>query len=226
MRSEARCFEFAGWGKYPIVGVGPMPKVFLMQHTLRHSPLGASGQEDSPSLNVVIAYEDFETAKQAKRTSDVLAENLRCECHFTNQMWKFGVLAHPKLREMAITDAAHADIIIVACRGGAELPAEVRSWLNQWMVSERRAMALVALFDCGAGDARNIRNYLAGLAEHTNTRFFAQPETSPGGEPLEEETSPESAQPQRENELSNPTLSTTAGAVQRDFGFSHWGINE
>jgi len=58
---------------------------------------------------VVIAYEDFETGKQAKRTFDFLAEQLKDECQFTNQMWKFDVLNIPKLREMAAKDAAGAE---------------------------------------------------------------------------------------------------------------------
>ena len=63
-----------------------------MRHTLTIPPLGSAERDSSPVFNVVIAYEDFETGKQAKKTYDFLAQNLGSDCHFTNQMWKFDVL--------------------------------------------------------------------------------------------------------------------------------------
>src|SRR5690348_11522751 len=104
-----------------------------MQHTLSFSPVAASGLEAGPAFNVVIAYEDFETGTHAKKTYDFLADTLGQDCHFTNQMWKFDVLSLPKLREIAVKDAVHADIIIISSHGD-ELPAHVQAWIESWLM--------------------------------------------------------------------------------------------
>src|SRR5437867_8328337 len=83
----------------------------VMERALTYVPL-PSDPEANPNLNIVIAYEDFETGKQAKKTCDFLAQNLSDHCQVSNQMWKFDVLGIPKLREMAATDAAQADVVI------------------------------------------------------------------------------------------------------------------
>src|ERR1700730_16057878 len=99
-----------------------------MQHMLSCPPLGAAGVDSQPVFNVVIAYEDFATGKQAKKTYDLLTENLGHDCQFNNQMWKFDVLGIPKLREMAAKDAVTADVIIISCRGGGHLPNPIKNW--------------------------------------------------------------------------------------------------
>ncbi len=119
-----------------------------MQYVLTSRLLGSSDLNASPTFNVVIAYEDFDTGKHARKTYDFLVENLGPQCHFTNQMWKFDVLRIPKLREMAANDAVLADLIIVSSHGGEELPGPVKAWLESWLAQKGNPIALVALFDC------------------------------------------------------------------------------
>src|SRR5215813_3713240 len=102
-------------------------------HTLSLPSLGSSDAEVNPALNVVITYEDLETGKRAMKTYDYLVEHLGDQCLFTNQMWKFDVLAVSKLKDIAAKDAAAADIIIVAAHKRNELPTEVKSWIQQWL---------------------------------------------------------------------------------------------
>ena len=111
-----------------------------MQNTLTFPPLKSAEREAAPAFNVVIAYEDFETGKNAKKTYDFLVEHLGHECEFNNQMWKFDVLALPKLKEIAARDAAEADIIIIAAHGTCELPSEVKSWIDRWLREKPRAI--------------------------------------------------------------------------------------
>src|ERR1700722_6813752 len=113
--------------------------------------LPAFGSSDSeievnPALNVVIAYEDLETGKRAMKTYDYMAEQLGEQCLFTNQMWKFDVLAVPKLREIAAKDAAAAEIIIISAHEGKELSADVKAWIEKWLSYHTHASALVGLF--------------------------------------------------------------------------------
>ncbi len=134
-------------------------------------------EKSAPSFNVLTAYEDFEMGKQAKRTYEFLQQHLGHDCRFTHTMWKFDILALPKLWEIAVKDATLADIMIVSCRGNT-LPGYMESWIEAWLTGEHRALALVALFEEHNEEqfgARELREYLASAAERGRLEFFTQP---------------------------------------------------
>jgi hypothetical protein len=172
------------------------------------------------SFNVVILYEDFETGKQAKKTYDLLVKNLGRDCRCNNQMWKFDVLTIPKLRDIALKDAALADIVILSCHG-EDLAQPIHDWLKAWVSTPTNALALVALFDCPpeqVGRVREVRAQLAELARQGDMEFFAQPAAEPSLRevPLFQNSS----------DWHSRTLSTLAGTVQEDWRVPRWGINE
>jgi hypothetical protein len=192
-----------------------------MEHALICPPLKSSEPDVAPTFNVLIAYEDFETGKQAKKTYDFLVENLGHDCQFSHQMWKFDVLALPKLRELAANDAAAADIIIVSTHGD-DLPQCAKTWIESWL-DRASPLALVSLFDCAAEEAYRtlgVRNYLAEVAHRGKMEFFAQPVDWPG------ETRADELPFQHTNRLNGKTRSTLTGAVLRDVAIPRWGINE
>lgn len=189
-----------------------------MQETLNCPSFGASDLETNPTFNVVIAYEDFETGKRAKKTYDFLVENLGRECQLANQMWKFEVLRIPKLREMAVRDAATADILLVSCHGGTDLPAEVKHWLESWLQAPGEPLALVALFDRPREHTLAIRSYLASVARRAKTAFFAQPDDWP--QQSSADLLPAFA---RHPDLNQGDLFTTlAGVVQQEQPAPRW----
>ena len=154
-----------------------------MQCALTSPFLRASDLDGNPTFNVLIAYEDFEAGKHARKTYDFLAGNLGRGCQFTNQMWKFDVLNIPKLRDMAARDAVLADIVIISSHGGEELPGPVRAWMESWLAQKGNPVALVALFDCPHEESPKtgpIRTYLADAARKAGIDFFAQPDDWPG----------------------------------------------
>lgn len=192
-----------------------------MQHVLAAPPTGAREFSANPAFNVLIAYEDFAAGKHAKQTYDFLAEQLGPICCCTNQMWKFGVLHLPKLRDIAVQDARLADILIVSC-STEELPESVKDWLEEAVCQAHNALALVALFEPsrpGAVRSRQTRNYLAGLARRARLEFFAQPDV------WAEHQAPSrflltGAEP------GEVPLASLVTAVQPDTSFPRWGINE
>jgi hypothetical protein len=101
-----------------------------MQHTLSRRPCDPSERTAESLLNIVIAYEDFESEKHAKRMCDVIAENLKCECHCDAQMWKFDVLSIPKLCGVAVADARKAHVVVVPLQPNSKLPDHVGEWLT------------------------------------------------------------------------------------------------
>ena len=187
-------------------------------------PLQVPVEKDSSApFDIVIAYENFETGKQAGRLYDTLIERLGKECHFRNQMWKFEVLGIPKLREMAANDVMTAEIVIIACRG-TELSDDVKAWIELWVGEVgNRPLALVALFDCPPKDAvltRDTRNYLESVALRGQMEFFVQPDEASPARRLPDPFTFNRSVP------TDLTLTALAGVVQRDAGSTRWGINE
>jgi len=194
-----------------------------MQQTLIYQPSGSADLEVHPALNVVIAYEDFEAGKHAKKTYDYLVENLGQEFQLTSEMWKFDVLSIPKLREIAVKDALQADIILLSIHSG-ELPTHVTAWIESWLGEPGNAMALVALFAGGRDDtvqARSLRSYLAGVAKRAKMEFFAQPDDRP-----ESEHPQPRAAAKRAWDPDERTLSALASIVQRDIAAPRWGFGD
>jgi hypothetical protein len=192
-----------------------------MQRTLTSPPIGAADLDTNPPFNVVIAYEDFETGKHAKKTYDFLVENLGRDCQFSNQMWKFDVLSVPKLREIAASDAAGGDIVVISCHGD-DLPEHVKRWIEMWLAESGKPLALVALFDRPreeAGKTRTVRDYLAEVAIRGNLEFFAQPDEWPGKKNPSDGLTLEGA-----DDFEDRTLATLAGVVQREFSQPRWSF--
>jgi hypothetical protein len=174
-----------------------------------------------PGFNVVIAYEDFETGKHAKRIYDFLVEQLNDECVFNNEMWKFDVLAVAKLRDMAAKDAAAADVIIVSVHGTSELPGDVKSWVEIGLTERTQAIALVALFESPERPAAaSTRNFLADAARRAGIAFFAQPDSSPSL-PVDIELSDRS----KVNRTAK-AFSVLTGVISEETSPRFWGINE
>jgi len=190
-----------------------------MQRETSPLSLGFSDPDADPAFNVLIAYDDFEAGKHAKKTYDFLVEHLGGECEFANQMWKFDVLGIPKLREMAARDANAADIIIISCHAGVELPDEFKAWTELWLQEKCNAIALVALLGCPFGltsEAHDTRNYLADIARRGQMEFFCETENA-AYHPAD--------QSKRLSKL-DAAVSALASAVERDTGSSRWGLNE
>ncbi len=148
---------------------------------------GADGLDVTACLNFVIVFEDVATGRRAKYIYDSLASQLGKMFAFEQQTWKFSVLNEQRLRELAARDAAAADIIILACHGDGDLPAEVKSWIDLWAGRNGGPKALVVLFDGQPGQAQAaIRAYLEAVARQADMDFFAEPEgaSQRSGQPL------------------------------------------
>jgi hypothetical protein len=196
----------------------------MMQRLLTYPPAAPSDLETDPSFNVVAAYEDVESGKHAKETYDFVVASLGPDCRPANRMWKFEVLDIPQLRELAAEDAAMADLIIISCRGQAELPAGVKAWIDLWLAEKGNVIALAALFGpptAQATQAPAIRAYLAGVARSGRMQFFAQPDEWPG---KREQQSQFGAH--RASALDEEAFSMLPGEAQPERSFPRWGINE
>src|SRR4051794_10180347 len=194
-----------------------------METSLSQSRTGDKNYpHNKPIFNVVIAYEDFAAGKHAKETYDYLVHHLGREFEFENQMWKFDVLGNPKMKEMAVKDAATADLIIISTHGVGDLPREVKSWIDHWVEHKGSAMALVTLVDRPPGENGEvppIRTYLQRVARKAKMDFFAQPDDWPDKD--------EDFSMQQISERAQRTSTLMADFLHHHTAAgSRWGLNE
>ena len=184
----------------------------------------ASDSEFAPAISVVVAYEDLEAGKYARGVCASLERNLGEKNCFLSELWKFDLLAVPGFREIAAHDAALADIIFISCHGSADMPAEVKAWVELWLGRQAAACALVALFDRSAESARRlgaIQDYLATVAKRGGMEFFAQPDVWPDN-PAARARSARGPSVRLESEVA---FLVAAVAARHEF-VDHWGLNE
>jgi len=104
-----------------------------------------------PLLYGVMAYESASVAKIAKEKWDYMVHALANRYDFELRVWKFDILRIPELRDVAINDAAKAQMVLVATHGAGELPRQVKVWIERWVALKDRvqesARLLTFLFD-------------------------------------------------------------------------------
>jgi len=140
------------------------------------------------TLNVVMAYEEATTPERAKEAWDHFVCTLKGHYGPGLRLWKFDLLRTPELRDAAATEAARADMILIATRGAGELPAEVKAWIDTWLAQKREVQddrsTLAVLFDSppdkvGASTLAQFA-YLQRVARRGSLDFFVSTFDQPG----------------------------------------------
>jgi len=86
-------------------------------------------------LNVVIAYADASSATLAKRILDEALAILSPHISVETSLWKFELLDSSPLQELAIQDAIHAHVIIIAAEKEYGLPPGARRWVEACLIN-------------------------------------------------------------------------------------------
>jgi len=109
---------------------------------------GTVEDESGPEkpFHVVIAYDAPRAAQEAVQTV------MRAVAHAAvfgvrNDIWRFDLMDVPVVREEASASAATANLLVLVARSHEELPASIKSWLQEWAtLSAGEDSALLALF--------------------------------------------------------------------------------
>ena len=138
-----------------------------------HSERNGAAPLPLPTFKCVVIYEDFAAGARGERFYDKLVAAMDGDCVSTHNLWSFPVLAIAEMRNIAVTAAAAADIVIFALSGRDELPAAVKEWIEMWAwLIEDKHPALVALFESPNGESRSIREYLRSVTARKHLDFF------------------------------------------------------
>ena len=146
----------------------------LMQATLRVREMGRSTNR----VCAVAACEDSTTEARVNEFCINLARQLGTACEFNKQMWLLTELRVPRLRAIAVEDAAQADLLLIAVHHCEEPPDELQNWLEQWLAKKgNRTTLLLALLDpVYSGVSAGLRTYLENIARKAPSEFLVQSE--------------------------------------------------
>ena len=116
--------------------------------------------------------------------------------------WNFEVLAITVLKKLAASEAAAADIIIIAAHDGLALPAGVVDWIHQWLgMGKHQARALVALLFNSDTTKKKVSPglcaQLKGVAELGRMEFFTKGDAGELGAALAQGPVPPPGNPPR-----------------------------
>ena len=131
--------------------------------------------DDKPKFCVVMIYQDGITGRRGKIFYDKLVHELGTECDFRLDIWNFEVLAVPEIGDLAARAAAQAALVILSFHGRAELPPEIREWIQRWPeLTSSNDPALVALLDepKTRRGASSTLAYLRSVADRNGIHFF------------------------------------------------------
>ena len=106
------------------------------------------GSESHPGFKAVILYEDSTTESRARAAFDQLVTEFSGACAAGCHQWSFEVLVDAQLRDVASSEAAQADLVILAGHRPADLPDVVKNWIWTWLPVRRTpGGALAPSFD-------------------------------------------------------------------------------
>jgi len=148
----------------------------VLQHP-DHGPI-----EPAKDLVAIVVCEDPVTAPRACALLKRIGRKAGVEGRLIYNWWTFSVLASASLRQLAASEAAEADMVIIAAREGPGLPQEVKDWISLWLATGEyhpRRRALVALLEPDKkrnGVTRGVFSELKSMAEADDVDFFANGE--------------------------------------------------
>ena len=115
-------------------------------------------------IKCVIIYEDFTAGKCGERFYQNLRAAIGMDYAPPRNLCSFPALTIPKIRNIAASAAAAADIVIFALSGEKELPAKVKEWIEMWLgLIDGGHPALVPLLDRANAKSAAICAYLRSL---------------------------------------------------------------
>ncbi len=145
-----------------------------MNLRLQRNDRGALRGNDKRSFRVVMINEDALASRQAQEFCSRLMDEFGGNRTLKEKLWNFNVLGIRKIRNVAVSAAGAADIVIVSASGKRELPADTKDWLELWAwLIEGGHCTLIGLFgDENAEQAASIRTYLGSIAKRKHLAFF------------------------------------------------------
>ena len=151
---------------------------------------GNRASEPSEDLMAVLVCEDAASVPRACALLRRVSRRAGMKGCLIYSSWTFGMLASARSRRLAASEAAAADLAVIAAREGPGLPEAVKDWISLWLATGEyhpRRRALVALLEPGEGRTGawwGVRSELKHLADADAIDFFANGDEADWGTAL------------------------------------------
>jgi hypothetical protein len=97
------------------------------------------------ACRLVLLYADSEAYEQAGRLLFKLRHTVGPDIPLQALWWKFSVLRDPSMAQLALDDAAHADILLYAFGSNNDAPNEILNFNRQWVHVRNHHHGLLAI---------------------------------------------------------------------------------
>jgi hypothetical protein len=139
-----------------------------------------------PVFRIFMACEDQAASFQARKVQSQVEALCGDEIVIVSKFWSFALLRQEQLRDYAAIEAAEAEMIVISCRAGSDLPPHVKAWMERWPVRPQASQAaLVALISHDGETWTELHDHIAymrQIAESRGLDFFCNHD---GGELLD-----------------------------------------
>ena len=148
----------------------------LIMDALTRKPAVWNEWKESKRLRALAVCEDSETCARVVEFLRDLSGDLGRECQIIKRVWLVNEFFVPELKEIAANEAAHDDLIILSTHSDGNLPEQVQSWVDLWLLRKGgRPAVLGALLDPNPEqDSALMQVRLQEIAKRGNLEFFAQ----------------------------------------------------
>ncbi len=123
-----------------------------------------------PSFHTVLVYKNLTCGEHAWDFYERLTRRFDGDFDFSHLMWSFSALGTRQALQLAARSAARANLVILSFTGNAELPANVKDWVERWvnLLADSQDSAFVTLTDHQTPERTSV-------ASHTYLRRIVEP---------------------------------------------------
>jgi hypothetical protein len=141
---------------------------------------GLVGQEalspdaESKTFRILAIYDSPESSREAARASAVVLRELGDDVIVHKNSWDAEALEDEVVRERATTEAAQADVIVIAV-GAMEPSAVMKRWTEAWQKKRVMNSGLLALIPCNElKSGGDLTEFLYETAVSANMDFLCR----------------------------------------------------
>jgi len=174
------------------------------------------------TLKATVIYDDFDFATRAAALLERAAIRAHEAMKWDVKPWRLEVLKRASLAEVAVAEAADADLIVFALRMASSPPPELTVWLERWKTHRQiEDAALMVLSPAEPAVTTPLWLELKQFAERYGLAFLSSHEVRDNGDSMRFVH-----QLWQRRQPAPPAIELLADAPPPPRPPRHWGLNE
>jgi hypothetical protein len=131
-------------------------------------------ESEANAFRIVVIYDSTESRREAAHASAVLLRELGDDVEVQKRSWETESLLDPQTRQQAASQAAQADVILMAI-GATEPTPTLKQWIDDWQRQRDLNSGLLALIPCNSSESGgDLANFLYETAVSARMDFLCR----------------------------------------------------